>query len=65
MSSSSSHCSYVVSLAGELQQKQGTQSQVDMKKDKTMTVVYRIKGKPKRNSGQYRILKSARLKIKA
>ena len=42
-----------------------TESGVDMKKAKKITVIYyRIKGKPRRNKIQYRILKSARLKIK-
>ena len=42
-----------------------TESEVDMKKAKNITVIYcRIKGKPRRNKSQYRIIKSARLKIK-
>ena len=42
-----------------------TESEADMKKAKNMTVVYYgIEGKPKRNKSRYRILKSARLKIK-
>ena len=42
-----------------------TDSKVDMKKAKRMTVVYyRIKGITKINKGQYQVLRSIRLKVK-